>query len=139
MRQDRSGSARGTWRARNAFWLSKPLSRVVSACVLAGAIGAFSPVAAAGLAPEPVEMFAALGSADELARSGTNREDASSVNSVRVAGFGPPLVLLETDGPLAGAHLGAGADNKAMADRMLALAAFLGALCLMRLTAMRVR
>ncbi|MEL7173561.1 MAG: hypothetical protein AAFN05_11445, partial [Pseudomonadota bacterium] len=101
--------------------------------------GAFSPAAAAGLAPEPAEMVAALGSGHELAPSRAERGNASSGNDVRVAGFGPPLILLETDGPLGGASFAAGADSNAMADRMLALAAFLGALSLMRLTAMRVR
>lgn len=61
----------------------------------------------------------------------------ADAGAVRVAGFGPPLMLLEEDGPLAGS-LGAQAGNTLHADRMLALAAFLAALCLMRLTAMRV-
>ncbi|MEL6769072.1 MAG: hypothetical protein AAFP17_17975 [Pseudomonadota bacterium] len=107
------------------------------ALLVAMAMGAASPAVAAGLTPQPEHSLASLG-IERDAEQPTG-DDAATQGTVRVAGFGPPLVLLEEDGPLAAASRAGRPDTRAMSDRMLALAALLVALCLMRLSAMRVR
>ncbi|MEM6355667.1 MAG: hypothetical protein AAF844_08280 [Pseudomonadota bacterium] len=123
-----------------ARWRGASAGIVLAALVTLPLIPEGSRAVAASLDPVIGGELASLDMTALPSTIGSDSQPAGSnadAGAVRVAGFGPPLVLLEEDGPLAGS-LGAQAGNTLHADRMLALAAFLAALCLMRLTAMRV-
>ncbi|MEM7499791.1 MAG: hypothetical protein AAF371_17600 [Pseudomonadota bacterium] len=126
----------------------RPTRRVVGlGAALAGALALAAvayPAAAAGIAPPPPAVLASLEPGWSSFGQRSDAADAATAvggAGVRVAGFGPPLVLLEEDGPLAppNAVFFAGTGSSTTADRMLALAAFLSALGLLRLSSMRMR